>query len=75
MGVDIQDRKVSVVDIQTINVDSQGHKVSVVDIQTINVDSQGHKVSMVDLQEEKVTVVDLYGRLRNNLMNPLAKLF
>jgi len=29
----------------------------------------------VDLQEEKVTVVDLYGRLRNNLMNPLAKSF
>jgi hypothetical protein len=58
-----------------MGVDIQDRKVSVVDIQTINVDSQGHKVSMVDLQEEKVTVVDLYGRLRNNLMNPLAKLF
>jgi len=65
MGVDIQGRKVSVVDIQTINVDIQGRKVSVVDIQTINVDIQGRKVS----------VVDLYGRLRNNLINPLAKLF
>ena len=32
MGVDIQGRKVSVVDIQTINVDIQGRKVSVVDL-------------------------------------------
>jgi len=29
----------------------------------------------IDLQEEKLTVVDLYGRFRNNLMNPLAKSF
>ncbi len=41
----------------------------------MGVDLQGRKVSMVDIQEEKVTVVNLYGRLRNNLMNPLAKLF
>ena len=58
-----------------MGVDIQGRKVSMVDIQTITVVLQGRKVSMVDLQEEKVTVVDLYGRLRNNLMNPLAKLF
>ena len=58
-----------------MGVDIQGRKVSMVDIQTITVDLQGRKVSMVDIQEEKVTVVNLYGRLRNNLMNPLAKLF
>jgi hypothetical protein len=28
----------------------------------------------VDLQGEKLTAVDLYGRLRNNLTNPLAKI-
>jgi hypothetical protein len=58
-----------------MGVDLQRDKASVDTQSTIKVDLHCHKVSMVDLQEEKVTEVDLYGRLQNNPMNPLAKLF
>jgi hypothetical protein len=62
MEVDLQHEKVSV-DIQSTI------KVSVVD-------TQREKVSIVDTQQyEKVSVVDLYGRLRKSLMNPLSKFF
>jgi len=60
-----------------MGVDSQHDKVSV-DIQSTikvsKVDLQREKVSIVEKQREKVAL-DLYGRLRNNLMNPLANLF
>jgi hypothetical protein len=36
--------------------------------------TQHEKVS-VDIHYEKVSVVDLYGRLRKSLMNPLTKFF
>ena len=60
-----------------ISVDIQSTKVSVVDIQREKVsivETQREKVSIVETQREKVAL-DLYGRLRNNLMNPLANLF
>ena len=66
MGVEqsLQCDKVSVDKQMTI-------KVSVVDSQATKYRWQSKLT--VDLQAEKVTVVDLYGRFRNNLMNP--KLF
>ena len=66
MGVEqsLQCDKVSVDKQMTI-------KVSVVDSQATKYRWQSRLT--VDLQAEKVTVVDLYGRFRNNLMNP--KLF